>query len=235
MIIGCKLYYFDTIDSTNKYAKTLIGKVPEGTVVLADQQTDGKGRLNKKWYSPEGGLWMSVILQPDDTTLIPIVAAVAVCETLHMNGILAGIKWPNDILLNRKKIGGILTELIDTTIILGIGINLKIRKFPPELRTAASSVFIETKKSLEKKMVYDLLCKQLDDCYLMLKNNQVSELLTKWRHYTVLLGQQVTIETGEGRLLGRVLDISNDGALVIMLPDGKIKRIVGGVCHLRQK
>ena len=92
MIIGKKLYYFDSIDSTNLYARSLINKAPEGTVVLADQQTEGKGRFGKKWYSPEGGIWMSTILKPGNVSLMSITAGVAVCETFHINGIILGIK-----------------------------------------------------------------------------------------------------------------------------------------------
>ena len=163
MLIGSKLYYFDSLESTNEHAKTLIKGAPEGAVILVDQQTGGRGRFGKQWYSPEGGIWMSVILRPLDPSLITIIAGIAVCRALHMNGVLPGIKWPNDIVLNGKKIGGTLTEIIDKTIILGIGVNLNIREFPDELEATASSVFLETKKHLEKKMVFDVLCKKLDD------------------------------------------------------------------------
>ncbi|MGB3480383.1 MAG: biotin--[acetyl-CoA-carboxylase] ligase [bacterium] len=235
MLIGSKLYYFDSLESTNEHAKTLIKGAPEGAVILVDQQTGGRGRFGKQWYSPEGGIWMSVILRPLDPSLIPIIAGIAVCRALHMNGVLPGIKWPNDIVLNGKKIGGTLTEIIDKTIILGIGVNLNIREFPDELEATASSVFLETKKHLEKKMVFDVLCKQLDDCYIMLKQNKVTDLLTEWRHYTILLGQQVVIEMPDKELSGKVLDISRDGALIVMRSDGKIMKVVAGVCHLRKK
>jgi len=235
MLIGSKLYYFDSLESTNEYAKTLIKDAPEGAVILVDQQTGGRGRFGKQWYSPEGGIWMSVILRPPDPSLISIIAGIAVCRALHMNGVLPGIKWPNDIVLNGKKIGGTLTEIIDKTVILGIGVNLNIREFPDELEATASSVFLETKKHLEKKLVFDTLCKQLDDCYIMLKQNKITDLLTEWRHYTILLGQQVVIEMPDKELSGKVLDISRDGALIVMRSDGKIMRVVAGVCHLRQK
>ncbi len=234
MIIGSKVYYFDKIDSTNEYAKSLINTAPEGAVILADQQTKGKGRYGKTWFSPEDGIWMSVLLRPVKTSLITIAAGIAICEALHVSGVLAGMKWPNDILLNRKKIGGILTEIVDNTIIVGIGINLNVRKFPTKLKHVASSVLLETKKHLEKEMVYDDLCKQLDDCYLMLKNDLVSELLTKWRHYTIVLGQEVIIETADRKIGGRVLDISNDGALVLQLPDNCVERIIAGACYLKK-
>jgi len=233
MLIASKLYYFDTIESTNEYAKQLLDKeVPEGTVVLADTQTSGKGRLAKTWYSPEGGIWMSVILYPKDPALLSIAGAVAVCEALHVNGILPGIKWPNDILLNGKKIAGILVEVMENATIVGIGLNLNIRKFPLDLADIASSVFLETKKHLEKKMIYDHLCKSLDDCYKLLQNNLGKELLTKWRHYTVILGQKVMIDMAGKLVEGKVLDISNDGALVLMKLDGSIQRVPAGVCHM---
>jgi BirA family biotin operon repressor/biotin-[acetyl-CoA-carboxylase] ligase len=235
MLIASKLYYFDSLESTNEYAKTLIKDAPEGAVILVDQQTGGRGRFGKQWYSPEGGIWMSVILRPPDPSLITIIAGIAVCRALHMNGVLPGIKWPNDIVLNGKKIGGTLTEIIDKTVILGIGVNLNIRDFPDELEAIASSVFLETKKHLKKKLVFDTLCKQLDDCYIMLKQNKITDLLTEWRHYTILLGQQVVIEMPDKELSGKVLDISRDGALIVMRSDGKIMRVVAGVCHLRKK
>jgi BirA family biotin operon repressor/biotin-[acetyl-CoA-carboxylase] ligase len=235
MLVGSKLYYFDEIDSTNEYAKTLLKDAPEGAVILVDQQTAGRARFGKKWFSPEGGLWMSVILYPPDHSLIAIIAGVAVCKTLHMNGILPGIKWPNDIMLNGKKIGGILTEVIDNAVVLGIGINLNIRKFPDELKDTASSVFLETKKHLEKKNVFDMLCRRLDDCYKLLKEKHIRDLLTEWRHYTILLGQEVVIEMLDKKLTGKVLDISNDGALIIMDQERKIQRVVAGVCHLKQR
>lgn len=235
MLIGNKLYYFDSLDSTNQYAKTLLSDAPEGAVILVDEQTAGRARFGKTWFSPEGGLWMSVILYPPEHSLIAIIAGIAVCKTLHMNGILTGIKWPNDIMLNGKKIGGILTEIVDKAVILGIGINLNIRKFPDELKDTASSIFLETKKHLEKKMIFDMLCRRLDDCYQILKEKQIRELLTEWRHYTILLGQEVIIEMPDRKVRGKVLDISNDGALVIMNTDGNIERIVAGTCHLKQR
>ncbi len=233
MIIGNKLHYFDTISSTNDYAKTLLYEAPEGTVVLADEQTDARGRHGTSWYSPPGGLWMSVLLQPEKTTLLSIAAGVAVCSSLHTFGITPGLKWPNDIIMNRKKIGGILTEIIDDNVIVGIGVNLNIRSFPQELQDIASSVFLQTKKHLDKKMVFDLVCREFDEYYGMLKQNQDRDVLSKWRDYTVLLGQQVTIQAGDLTVSGKVLDIGTNGALIVMRSDGQIEHVSSGVCHLQ--
>ncbi len=232
MIIGSKIYYFDSIESTNAYAKTLIGKTPEGTVIIADEQTAGKGRSDREWYSPAGGLWMSVIVKPSSFNLLAIAAGVAICEALHIHGILPGLKWPNDIMLNRKKIGGILIDIVDDHAAIGIGLNLNIRAFPDWLVNKASSVFIETKKLLDLKTVQEIVFKELDGCYMMLKNRREPDLLTKWRHYTIILGQQVAVELGGVRIRGRVIDINNDGALVIMTSDQKIERVISGECEM---
>jgi len=231
-MIGSRVYSLDIVDSTNEFAKTLVDLTPEGTVVLARQQTNGKGRHGRTWYSPADGIWMSVILRPQNFSLITVAAGVAVCETLRTVGVVPGMKWPNDIVLNRKKIGGILTENVDKNTIVGIGINLNMRKFPRELKNVASSVFIETKKRLDEERVYGILCTHLDDCYSMLKNGQTSELLTKWRNYSIMLGREVYIEAGDKKMTGRVLDISSDGALMLMCPNRCVERIIAGVCHL---
>lgn len=233
MIIGSKLYYFDTLSSTNDYVKTLLYEAPEGTVVLSDEQTDARGRHGTSWYSPTGGLWMSVLLRPETETLVSIVAGVAVCTSLHTFGIMPGLKWPNDIIMNRKKIGGILTEIIDKDVIVGIGVNLNIRKFPPELHETASSVFLETRKHLDKKMFFDVLCKDFDEHYRMLKEKQERDILNTWRDYTVMLGQRVTIQAGEKTIDGKVLDIGMNGALIVMRPDGSIEHVAAGTCHLQ--
>lgn len=234
MIIGSKIYRFDEIDSTNEYAKSLIKQAPEGTIVLADRQTAGKGRLGKSWYSPDGGLWMSVILHPPQIALISVITGIAICESLSCYGVLAFIKWPNDILLNGKKIAGILTEIIGNVVILGIGINLNIRTFPEELKDYASSVFLETKKHLGKEMIYQTLCTELNYVYMLLKNKEVPHILMKWRNYTTMLGRDVIIELPDKKMMtGRVLDIANNGSLIIRLPTGKVERILAGECQLK--
>jgi BirA family biotin operon repressor/biotin-[acetyl-CoA-carboxylase] ligase len=175
---------------------------------------------------------MSVILRFAPLTFITLAAGVAVCEALRVCGVISGLEWPNDVLINGKKVGGILTERVDDTVILGIGVNLNIRFFPDDLRDRASSVLLETGIRLEKKVVYERLCRKLDECYLMLKNNMTSELLAKWQDYTVVLGQEVVIETAGRHYAGKVLGISNNGALLLGFSDGTTERIIAGTCHL---
>lgn len=233
MLIGSKFFYLDEVDSTNEYAKKIIEKASDGTVVLADVQTAGKGRLDRKWYSPEGGIYLSVILFPEKPLLIPVLAGVAICETFYNNyDITLGIKWPNDILLNGKKVAGVLVEIVDSVVIMGIGINLNIVEFPDELKDIASSIFLETKKRLDKMMVYNDLSREIEELYQMLKNNQANEIIQKWRNYTIMFGKNVVIETPEKVVTGRAIDISGNGALVIALPDGRIERVLAGDCRI---
>jgi BirA family biotin operon repressor/biotin-[acetyl-CoA-carboxylase] ligase len=233
MIIGSKLNYLDEVDSTNEYAKKILREATDGTIILADKQNAGKGRLDHEWISPEGGLYLSVILFTDKPLLIPILSGVAICETFNNNyGILLGIKWPNDILLNEKKIAGVLVEVMDTVVILGIGINLNITEFPDELHGIATSIFLETKKRLDKMMVYNDLCRELDKAYQLLKKDMGRDILQKWRNYTIMFGKTVTIETPERVITGRVIDIAGNGALILSLPDGTIYKVLAGDCRI---
>ena len=230
MIIKSKIYYLDEVESTNDYLRSIAGDAPEGTVVMADIQTRGKGRFDRAWYSPEGGLWMSTLLISDKSQVMNLIGAVAICETMNTYDILLGIKWPNDILLNGKKIGGVLAEPVDGKIILGLGLNLNIRDFPDDIELGATSIYLELKKKFDKMMVFDMMCKEIDDLYGMYKIDRLSEILIKWRHYTVMLGRNVRIESAGRLITGRAIDISGDGGLVITLPDGKIEQILDGSC-----
>ncbi len=233
MSIGSKLYYFDEIDSTNEFAKKIIGEAKDGTVILADTQTAGKGRLERTWYSPEGGIYMSIILFTDKPLMIPILASVAICETFYNNyDILLGIKWPNDLLLNDKKVAGILVEMVDLAIIMGLGINLNIAEFPEELQNTASSIFLETRKKLDKMMVVNDLFREIEKVYQLLQKGETGEILQKWRHYTIMFGKKVIIETPTGTISGKVIDIAGNGALVLSLPEGRIEKVLAGDCRI---
>lgn len=232
MIVGSKLYYLEEVDSTNDYAKRIAPTAPDGAVVLAEMQTDGKGRQNRKWYSPKGGLYLSVITNPENASLMPILAGVAICETFNNYHILLGLKWPNDVMLNEKKVAGVLIEFIDTRLILGIGINLNITSFPEEIRDRATSIFLETKKKFDKMSIYRTLCLELNQYYTMLNDKKDSTILQKWRNYSVIFGRNVLVELPDRKITGRAIDIANDGSLILMLPEGKVERIFAGECQV---
>ena len=226
MIVGSKFYQLTEIDSTNEYVKTNLSDAPEGTVVVADVQTAGKGRMGRDWYSQEGGLWMSVLLQHSANCLIPLTAGVAICEAFHGYNIKPAIKWPNDILLNGKKVAGILTEVVDDKVILGMGINLNVRRFPDELQGKASSILIETSKHFETQVFCQNICRALDENYGILKDEEIDKLLVKWRGYSLMPGRDVTIALPDRTVVGRVLDIDRQGALIIMRADYGIEHVI---------
>ena len=232
MIVGRKFYQLSEIGSTNEYVKSELSDAPEGTVVIADIQTAGKGRMGRDWYSPEGGLWMSVLLQHSENCLIPLTAGVAICEAFGSYDIRSNIKWPNDILLNGKKVAGVLTEVIDDKVILGIGVNLNVRHFPEDLTGKASSILIETRKHVDAHAFCQNLCKSLDENYSILKDEQVDTLLAKWRDYSVMIGRDVTINLPDRTVVGRVLDIDRRGGLIVVRPDYGVEHIIAGECRL---
>ena len=232
MIVGSRFFRLSEVESTNEYVKGILKDAPEGTVVLANVQTAGKGRNGRNWYSPEGGLWMSVLLDHCDSCLMPLTAAVAICEAFEAYDINLGIKWPNDLFLNRKKVAGILTEVVDARAILGIGINLNVKQFPSELSQRASSILVETNKHLNAETVYQDVCCSVDKYYQYLKEEKVDELLNKWRDYTIMIGRDVRIELPDRVVMGRVLDIDQRGALIVLRADYGIEHIVAGDCSL---
>jgi BirA family biotin operon repressor/biotin-[acetyl-CoA-carboxylase] ligase len=232
MIIGSKFYRLTETNSTNDYVKQILSEAPEGTVVVADVQTAGKGRKGRAWYSPEGGMWMSVLLHQCQNYLIPLTAGVAICEAFHNYDITPAIKWPNDILLNGKKIAGILTEINDSKVILGMGINLNVREFPDDLKHRASSILLETKKHFDTETFYQHLCRALDENYMALKEEQVETLLAKWRKNSAMLGRDVRIELPDREIVGKVLDIDQRGGLIVMRADYGIEHVIAGDCRL---
>ncbi len=232
MIVGSKFYKLAETGSTNDYMQQILRHAPEGTVVIADTQTSGKGRKGRSWYSPEGGLWMSVLLKHNQNCMVSLIAGVAICEALTQYDIDAKIKWPNDILLNSRKIAGILPEVVDEKVILGVGINLNVREFPDDLKAKASSIFIETRKHLDPQTFYHHLCKSLDVYYGLLRKEEVDTLLSKWREHTLMRGRDVSIELPDRLVVGKVLDIDRQGALIVMRADYGIEHIIAGDCRL---
>ncbi len=231
-VVGTKFYRLAEVESTNEYVKQMLDRAPEGTVVIADTQSAGKGRMGRSWYSPEGGLWMSVLLQYGHGNLVSLGAGVAVCEALEPFGLEPRMKWPNDILLNNKKIAGILCEIIDDKMVLGIGVNLNVCHFPDDLLNKASSVFIETKKHVDPQSFYHHMCQTLDRNYQYLKEGNVETLLSKWRRYSIMVGRDVNISVHDRKIVGKVLDVDQEGALMVVRADYSIEHVLAGECTL---
>jgi len=233
MEIGEKVYHFTELDSTNDFAKGLIAGASEGTVVVAERQRRGKGRLGKSWWSPEGGLWFSIILGGNTSQLIPLMAGVALCEVLRGLGLNVGIKWPNDLVTGGKKLAGILTELEGERIILGVGLNLNISHFPDEIRGVATSLSLETGRTYVREEVLKSILRGIEKWLGSLRGGDIPGLLNRWREYSNILGKEVVVRTPRGRLQGRATDIAQDGGLLLELPDGSQEKVLAGECSLR--
>ena len=229
-----KVYRFKELPSTNEFAKSLIKKeAEEWTIVIADKQTKGKGRLNKIWYSPTGGLWFSILLRPTNVLVVPLCVGVAVCEAMRELGVDAHIKWPNDILIHSKKVAGILSEFDEGTVIVGVGINLNIREFPKEIENTATSLLLERGKTFDKDNVFDLVMMKIKEKYNATEANKQQEIITEFKSLSITIGKRVKIETPNGCLEGKALDIDSDGALILKLSSGNIEKIYAGECSLQ--
>ncbi len=238
-IIAKEIVYFDEITSTNDIAFVLANDgAVDGTLVIANSQTMGKGRLDRKWFSPKGkSILASLILRPQiplsHSGNINLITTLSIVHSIRsITNLNAMIKWPNDILLNERKVAGILCEVIEMKAVLGIGINLNIAEFPQDLKTVATSILKETKKRFDKMMIYNDLCYNLETNYALLKQDKAREILQQWRNYTVMFGKTVSIETPDKVIVGRVIDIGGNGSLVLALPDGKIEKVLAGECRI---
>jgi BirA family biotin operon repressor/biotin-[acetyl-CoA-carboxylase] ligase len=239
---GKPLHFFPTIDSTNTYAARLAREgATEGTAVIADEQTGGKGRLGRSWVSPPGvNLYLSLILRPPvSTTLVPqinLLAAVAVAHAIRdVSSLSPAIKWPNDVLLQGKKVCGILAEMQTETgtlrsVVLGIGVNVNapLSAFPPELHDKASSLFLTGGQFIDRAVFTAALLTHLEKLYVLWLERGFLAVRPAWEHYAAgLIGQQITVAAPEGTITGVALGLDNDGALLLQ-DEGTIRCILAG-------
>jgi BirA family biotin operon repressor/biotin-[acetyl-CoA-carboxylase] ligase len=240
--LGAKLHYFAEIDSTNTHARRLAEQGGrEGEIVIANSQTQGRGRLGRRWVSPpNGNLYFSVILRPQlppaHAPQITLMAAVALVETLQFFlPVSPVIKWPNDILTDDKKIAGILTEVscgpehVDF-VILGIGVNLNAptHLMPEEIRERATSVFAMTQKEVSCEDFLRRLIQDLDRCYGEIEETGFIALAPRWEAYFGLRGQRVRVELLDQVMVGAAKGIDYDGALVLQDDHGNLQRVIAG-------
>lgn len=246
--IGRDIRVFEETTSTNDVVEKLArDEVKEGVVVFAESQTKGRGRLGRKWISPKGkGLWFSVLLRPElrptAVTQLTIAAASALRRAIHsVTGVNAQIKWPNDILIGGKKVAGILTELraeLDTVkyIILGMGVdvNQTAHEFPPELRSIATSLRVESGSAVSRSELAAMILQELDADYTRIKQGRFAKVAEEWERHCSLLDHHVVIRIGERQITGRAEALDEDGALLVRTQHGRLERIIGGDVSLEK-
>jgi len=234
--LGQNIHYEESVDSTQKIALQLsLDGVPEGTVVIAEEQTSGRGRMARTWFSPKyTGVWMSVVLRPNllpqKAPQLTLVTAVAVVQAIEeIASLKPQIKWPNDILINGKKITGILTELqaesdrINSVIIgIGMNVNQELEGYPEELRTIATSLRIETGKVINRAELIKLVLAKLEYLYDLYLTEGFYPIKQLWESYAVSIGKMITARMLQGDLYGKALGITDDGALMMEDETGKV-------------
>lgn len=253
--IGSSIKYLDIVDSTNTYAKRLAQEgCPEGTVVVAERQTGGKGRLGRTWESiGNSNIYMSIVLKPsmapEQVQIITLAAAVAVIRAIKSTtGIKAGIKWPNDVILDGKKVCGILTEMSSEMdrinfVVVGIGINVNQdeKDFPEELKVKATSLkaFInktkqqETRPYFKRSDIIKEVIYEMEQQYEKINNSRVSEIIEEWKRHSVTIGKEVKVISRNIEYVGIAEGVTEDGRLVVKCNDGVRKEILSGEVSIR--
>ncbi len=245
-IIGKRIYHLEKTTSTQDVAKDYAIKgEQEGTVIIAETQTQGRGRRGRRWESPQGvGIYMSMILRPgleaQRLPFISIMAGVAVAEAIRDRfNIDAKIKWPNDIYVENKKIGGILAESfiepdIIRYVILGIGINLETPQdaFSKEIRALASSLREISGKSISKWELLKVLLESLDRYYLYLLGKEDQKIIGRWRQLNNTLGRNITV-LDDPPYEAFAWDLASDGSLLIKTKEGEIQRLISADISIR--
>lgn len=241
-----KFYFFDEIDSTNNFCKTLSkGDFHSPTVVLSDTQTCGRGTKGRKWTSPKNtGLWFSILLKPNFKPkflgTIPLLAATAVHESLSEFGIKSSIKWPNDIFIEDKKVCGILTEsnlsnnTIDYLVIgIGINVNLSFNDFDPELQAKATSLKLLYDKDFNRFDILNVLLKNFTNLYYNLSEDKIKCIIEKYKANSCVLNKKVSLHYNNTYEIVTPIDIISDGSLLVRDTNNKLKQIYSGEVSLR--
>ncbi len=225
---GCEIYCFDSIDSTNTKAKELAeAGHPSGTLVVADQQTLGRGRRGRSWESPAGtGIFMTLMLKPDinpnNASMLTLVAAMATARAItEVTGEAAQIKWPNDIVMNGKKVVGILTEMSAqfdyiNHIVVGIGINVHNEEFPEEIAKTASSLLLECGHRIHRASLIEAFLEEFERLYAVyLETEDMSGLQKEYDSLLVNRGRQVRVLDPKEPFEGKAMGITKKGELIV--------------------
>jgi len=240
-VLGHPFLVFRELTSTNEIAKELaLRGAREGMVVVAETQTEGKGRLKRKWISPVGGVWFSIILrprvEPRHASKLTLMASVAVAKTINkLFPLKAEIKWPNDVLIKRKKVCGILTEANTKGetlefVVIGIGINanFNLDELPLSLRGSSTTLREELKREIDRESLLCALLEETESYYNLFTNAKFDTVLTEWRTLAGFLGSYVEVGSHGEKIRGRAVDIDEDGALMVKLKDRTLRRVASG-------
>ena len=245
-LLGKRVFYFDTIDSTQTFAAKIASNHNEnGTIIVSKYQTGGKGRMKRKWESPSGGIWMSIVIQPEFNisyvTLVPIATSLALCLAIEKTlKIKPKLKWPNDVLLKEKKVAGIL---LDTSIqsnkieslVLGIGINFKInpQKLENSIKKTPNFYGVDTlvKKNEKPITLVKQFLYELENIFHLINSGHTRKIITEWTMRSSTIGKNISMTINGGKITGNAVKLDNDGALIISKGQKNRRLLVGDITH----
>ena len=234
------VHHFDEVASTNDLAKELAAQgAPEGILVVAEAQTGGRGRLGRQWDSPPGtGLYVSLLLRPPlpptEMPQITLTTAVAVARAVtRVTGVAPGIKWPNDLLLAGRKVGGILTEMETESerirhLVVGLGLNVNNPAFPAELEPLATSLVLATGRRHSRLEILQAWLEEFEELYGRFLAREFAGILDEWRSFAVTLGRPVAVLQGPVTIRGQALEVAPDGSLLVETDSGEVVRVTSG-------
>lgn len=240
-LLGKKIHYFEELSSTNSTAKESALSEEEGTLVIAEMQKGGRGRLGREWVSPQGGIWMSIILKPGiplmHASRLTLVAGLAVANVIRDLGLDARIKWPNDVRVMERKVCGILTEAkaevdrVDYVVVgIGINVNMDLKDIPEPLREGSTTLKVELGRHVRRvKFLQDLLF-ELEQQYIRFKTQPFSQVLNDWMALSDTIGREVKVTTPTRIIEGKAVGMTSDGALVVKKPDNTKEEVIAGRC-----
>jgi len=248
-VIGQQAYYFDSINSTQIQAlKMAADPKNNGAVIVSEKQTAGKGRAGRKWISPKGGIWFSVILHPkfdiSMTTLFPIGAALALSIALEKTlKISPELKWPNDVTIKGKKLAGLLVDASFESnrvesVVLGIGINFNVDAKQVEKKLKDTQNFygvaslVDQKKKVKPIVLVQSFLTELEKIFQMLSSRETKKIISEWTKRSSTIGMNVEINTSDGKVKGKAIRIDDDGALIVSKGASTERIVAGDVNHL---
>lgn len=240
-IVGKEILFFDTVLSTNTVALALADTHGEGTVVVADCQEKGRGKRGRSWVSPPGvNIYLSIILRPaiapERVNLLTMMSAVACSRAVHeATGLDVALKWPNDLMVSGKKLGGILTEtkitphtVLVAVVGIGINVNMDAGDFPEHIRSTATSIRLETGTLFQREGIIEKILDEMDHWYRSLQSGDSQRVIDEWRSRNDTLGRMIHVRHGSMTAMGVAEAVDDRGLLLVRLSSGDLLPVSTG-------
>jgi BirA family biotin operon repressor/biotin-[acetyl-CoA-carboxylase] ligase len=247
-VVGQEMHHFEQVASTNALARQMMhevgNEVQPGTVLVAEQQTGGLGRMNRVWMSPEGGIWATIVVMPklnvEQTFVIMAAASISLARAIrHEYELSALIQWPNDVFIGDKKVAGTTLELSaegDTIryclIGIGVDVNVSIEKVMPNLSKYVTSLSDELGHDVDRAQFFAVFLKEFERRYQMILKGETEPLFREWKSLSHTLHRRVRVRTIRESFEGEALDVDEHGALLIHKDNGEVERVIAGDCFL---